>query len=221
MNINAANEKVKGPVFSMIECIRQYRFYQLLSKCLNTGSWDMVNGIQIKVKRKILDIEKNRWKSTCLLYNSLGTYNKSVVSLVLHPWWVYVRHFPATYRKVSCVFAILCGRQPVGLQRNFSSSICKLCTNSCRETSLHVLFECDALNNIRETLISNIVCAMPQNMSNSFLSLNNCDRYTILITGLHCKSYIQEWANVYYNIARFVFDMYKKRADLYDLLATD
>ena len=195
--------------------------YHLLIKCLNNGSWDKVECIKTIVKRKILDIEKTRWKSTCLLYNSLGTYNKSVVSLELHPWWIFVRHFPATFRKVSCVFAILCGTQPIGLQRNLSSSICKLCTCSCRETSLHVLFECAALNHVRETLMGNIVDAMPRNMSNSFLFLNKCEKYTLLITGLHSKSYVQEWAHVYHNTALFVFGMYKKRAVLYDPLVTD
>ena len=182
----------------MMECVRKYGLHQLLKKCLDNGSWDMVNCIKTKVKRKIFDIERNRWKSTCLLYDSLATYNKSVLSLGLHPWWVFVRNFSATYRKVSCVFAILCGTHPIGLQRNFSSSMCKLCTHSCRETSLHVLFECAVLENSRETLMSNIVNAMPQNMSNSFLLLNNCDKYTLFVTSLHSKSYVREWDHVYY-----------------------
>ena len=176
----------------------------------------MITNVQIAVKRKIVEKDQRCWKSTCLLYTSLALYNDSIKRIQLHPWWVFVRHFPATHKKVSCVFAILCVTQPVGLQRNLFSSICQLCSNSCRETPMHILFKCNALKSLREILLNNIVEAMPRNMSNSFTELNNQDKHNFLISGLHSDTYVHEWCHVYYHTALFVFDMYKKRALLYD-----
>ena len=68
-------------------------------------------------------------------------------------------------------------------------------------------------------MLGNILSNMPQNMIDSFLMLNDKEKFILCVTGLKCETYIQEWGNVYYNIATFVFCMYQKRASLYDEMA--
>ena len=216
---NSRNEKRKSPVGSMVDCINQYGFMHILQTCIQEGTWEKIKGIKVKIKKAIYETDQARWKATCLMYNSLWAYNTSVTSIKLHPWWVFLRDFPATFKKVSCVLAVLSGTQPRKLQRNFSASICKLCVNSCRETSLHILFECTALNATREKLMRNVEMSMPQPMVESFSLSNNREKFLLCITGLNCQTYMREWAEIYHNIATFVYGTYMHRSTLYDELA--
>ena len=52
-------------------------------------------------------------------------------------------------KKVSAVVAILMGGQPKCMQTNIDKSICLICDTRTPDTALYILFECDALSDVR------------------------------------------------------------------------
>ena len=67
----------------------------------------------------------------------------------MHPWWKYVDKQPHMKRYVSALMAVLMGGQPKGLQCNFDSIKCKICSSGARDSPAHILFECTALQETR------------------------------------------------------------------------
>ena len=64
------------------------------------------------------------------------------------------------------------------------------------DSPIHILFECDALKDMRIGLWGNIVSYMPAAMADHVTTATILDRYEFIITGLKCTSYITEWEYV-------------------------
>ena len=84
---------------------------------------------------------------------------------------------------------------------------------------VHILFECKSFINIRSNLWDSVLNSMPASMAYCVNLQNNDEKLDFIISGMKCETYVEEWSNIYYHIANFIYCMYKERAQQYDNLA--
>ena len=112
--------------------------------------------------------------------------------------------------------AVLCGRAPKKMQCNFDSNICKLCPLRAIDSPGHVLFECPALQEARESTWPKLLSSMPPAMVES-INEKNYEEKSTLIVSCYGGTYIPEWDNIYHDSIKMVHVMYKKRFERYAL----
>ena len=211
-------EKMFTPIASMLNAVRQYGLTDMVKHYSICGKWDDVKKIKNQVKKIIWESERQRWKASCLMYKDLWIYNDNVFEIQTHAWWNYVKECPTAYHKVSSVIALLQGCQPKGMIRNISQRYCLLCNNSSLDGPVHILFECDALKVTRDIFWEKIIDSAPIAMGNELNTISSRGKLIFIISGLKCNIYVKEWRQVYDGAACFVYNIYKKRAALYDSL---
>ena len=106
------------------------------------------------------------------------------------------------------------GGQPLGLQCNFTSKMCKLCAYGYLDGPAHVLFECPALQDTRDETWSGLMQVMPNAMS---ISMNNSSSDEKINQFFSCYggTYIHEWNEIYAKTAIMVHKMYHARNECY------
>ena len=117
--------------------------------------------------------------------------------------------------QVSATIAVLIGSQPRGLQRNFNDKLCNICEIYGRDNSVHILFECTVLEDVRSKYLNKLFSSMPDNMAYDINRLNNVDKAKCMLSG-YGKRYVPEWNSIYIHTLEFVYNMYQCRANTYD-----
>ena len=113
----------------------------------------------------------------------------------------------------------MCGCQPKGYGANFGSQKrCQICDAYTVETMEHILFSCDALREVRTTVLSELMDSMPGAMRKSFCELSNKRKLEFILSGLGSDTYIEEWQYVYIKTCCFVHSLYRERAARYKRL---
>ena len=95
---------------------------------------------------------------------------------------------------------------------NFDSEVCQLCNDRLYDTPVHILFVCTSLHDIRNSLNLLLLQSMPCHMIQSFTNLSNVERFKFLLSGTSKDLY-----SVMRCTANYVFGIYKKRKELYDV----
>ena len=191
----------------------------LIRRCQHHGTWKMVEGIKRKIKLIVLKCDEDLWKASCMLYRSLGLYHKEVRYKRLNIWWRFVAKTPELFRSASCVVSLMCGTQPNGYGANFGSKKrCQLCDDFAVETIEHTVFSCNALRDIRDRLLCDLMDSMPVAMKISFCELSCKSKLDFIISGLGSETYVPEWQGVYANACSFIHGLYRERAAMYKRL---
>ena len=207
------------PVDDIMNYVKQYGLSDLIRRCQHHGTWNMVEGIKRKVKFIVLRCDENLWKASCMLYRSLGLYQKEVRYKRLNVWWQFVAKTPELFRSASCVVSLMCGTQPNGYGANFGSrKRCQICDDFSVETMEHIVFSCNALRDIRYRLLYDLMDSMPAAMKTSFSELSCKSKLEFIISGLGSETYIPEWQGVYANACSFIHGLYRERAAMYKRL---
>ena len=194
-------ERLRSPIGSMYRYIRYFNCEHFMMRCIERGRWEDVKTIKIEVKSLILNNEIQRWRASSLMYKEMQLYCERVTELRMHAWWVFVRNSVTAFNKVSCVMALLVGSQPKSFQRNMGSRNCNLCTDICKDTPVHILFECKGLEPHRNLIWQTVLDAMPTAMANHVKNISNYNKFCFIIGGLECDKYIAERQSLYNCIA--------------------
>ena len=210
-------ETYEGPIKSALKYFHKYDLISILMEFIYNGSEDVLKMTKNRIKAIVFDIEIQQWKASCILYQDLSLYMKCVNTIRMNSWWVLAKKKPYLVYKISAVMAVLMGNQPKGFQCNFRNKFCSMCPNRQLDSPKHILFECDALSNLRSTKLRELIDSMPEGMKYSFDDLHTDDKIVFLLSGLHCKSFIKEWEDILIKICEFVYDIYHERKNIYDL----
>ena len=138
------------------------------------------------------------------MYLSIVTEIRPVV------WWQFVQSYPTYLKKAAAVVAVLMGGQPKGLQCNFNSDTCKLCTDHALDNPTHVLFDCKALEEDREVMSNLLLQSMPHAMSTSYVELSINRKLRFLLAGA------PDFYDVMKAISSYVYFLYESRKSMYD-----
>ena len=149
-----------------------------------------------------------------MMYSNLDIYECSVTKIKLHVWWKFQKIYPSLYNQVSSVVAVMLGTQPTKLLCNLGSKLCQLCSNRSADKAEHILFQCEALSQIRHEHINKLMSAMPQAMKTEFRSMTLDDKTIFILSGLKSE-YCPEWCAIYRAIIKFVYEIYTKRKQMY------
>lgn len=212
-NLNEAGRS-NSPILDMWHQAEKYDILNIVNNIIN-GESNSYPVVKKQVKLIIKEHEHYEWAATCLLYHNLWLYSDLVQSVKLHTWWTVTQKLPHIFKQVSCVMAVIMGGQPRGLQRNFESSTCKLCTMNCTEDPLHVIFKCAELSDVRHNKMSKMYSCMPRAMYNDLLNMAELEKAHFILSPMRSK-YIPEWNDIYMSIASMIFEIYEYRAKKYD-----
>ena len=207
-----------SPVESMIYCVNRYGLTDTIASLITGGNQSKVNPTKGYVKRLILEFETAQWKASCMLYPQLDNYLKVVTSIKMYVWWEFVQRQPHLTKYVSAVLALLSGSQPVGMQQNFGKRFCSLCSKRARDTPAHILFDCEALNDLRKKWLTKVYRSMPAGMVTSMINANDVDKCQLFLSALKCEHFVDEWTDIFSNISTFVHQMYHERSHIYERL---
>ena len=210
---NFHENAINSPVACMYKCIMKYNLQHMLIEIV-TSDYVNLDQTKSKVKKIVWELETTRWKCTMLLYPELHIYRECISGPQMHAWYKYLDNHPYMYSPVSSVMAVLHGGQPKGIQCNFQSKYCQLCTLRARESPAHVLFECPALQETRHSTWPRLLRTMPTAMSESIQAISNDEKVRQIIS-CYGGSYIPDWNEIYTSTAQMVQKMYITRHALY------
>ena len=213
-NDNEMCFKMKSPVYIMLQSFKKYGLYEMLLDCIDKNDFGNVFVWKKLVKKSVWDLEYMQWQVTCSMYSKLCIYNRYASEMKLHPWWEYVKLYPFMFKKVSAVMSVLMGDQPRGMQI-FDQVRCQICNDHKIDSSFHVLFECETLEDIRIPLLYKLYDCMPVCDKESYDGMINYDKLCFLLSGFMPK-YNKSYDALYRNTASFVYSMYHKRYVVYD-----
>ena len=180
-----------------------------MTKILGGHSPDL-RSVKHNVKNMIWELEIRRWKAGYHIYPELNMYYESTSGNKIHAWHKYLNNHPHMYVFVGAILSIMCGSQPIGLQTNFQSKLCKLCVENVRDSPAHILFQCPSLQNTRESLWAGLAGAMPSAMRSDIETKGIDERANIIITCFG-GSFVPEWSSIYTHTVMFVYHLYKSR----------
>ena len=198
--------------------LESHRFLQhvlIIKQCVTSRNFDQALPQKQEIKKKIWERDNVKWKISCYMYEQLHTYLKIIPEIGMHPCWNLVRLKPYLSRQVAAVMSVLQGGQPRGMQRNFDKNRCLLCDTRENDTPQHILFECVDLSEVRQSMWPKVINCMPSGMASDVSAMRTGEITTFIISGLRGK-FIIEWVDVYENMARFIYTMYKERSNKYE-----
>ena len=207
-----------SPVACMFRCVMKYELHTVLIEFIMNGGGNF-NQTKVKIKKIVWDREVKRWKSMKFMYPQLDDYYKCLSGPRMNIWWKYVDKHPNMNSYVRTLMAVLMGGQPKGLQCNFVSNVCKLCTTGAMETPAHVMFACPALQDTRNNTWPRLLHAMPNAMAESMTNSTDIDRFGQMLS-CYGGSYIDEWEGVYSQTVKMVHQMYRARYESYKAMET-
>ena len=218
---NYQREAFVGPVKSALKYFYKYDLINLLMQFISNGKKDMLNSAKSNIKNLINNLESERWKASCMMYSELSIYMKCVKSINMHVWWYLAQKRPYLIYKIAAVLAVCMGNQPKGLQCNFHSKLCYLCDQRQPDSPKHVLFECDSFSLFRLSKLKQIIECMPEGMKTSFINISIDERVTLLLSGLQCEVFIEEWSALMVEICDYVYEIYRQRKIKYDAISSN
>ena len=210
-------KQLLSPIADMYKAVQKYNMENLLIDWLNRGMIGSKEGIKQTIKNVVWQREKQRWKATTLLYQSLSLYNETVEDMRFHVWWCYADKFPHLLSRIACVVSVLMGQQPKGVQCNLKSTRCLLCGSREKEDAMHVLFYCASLTETRVRSMHCLYSKMPPALVREFEDSSKFEVLKLIVTCLK-GSYVNEWDPVYGEMSKFVYDMYSCRRNMYNQL---
>ena len=213
---NHRKNKFIGPVEYMFQAIIEYGFLGTIQNCIRMNKFGKPETWKGIVKKTVWEYENIRWKASCILYGSLRDYSNHIGTIKLHPWWLFTKDRPHMTKYVSSVMALLLGSQPRGLQRNFNHTVCKVCDEGICDSPEHILFVCPELSLPRKTLLKEVLEIMPNRMARDFKELSQKNSVDFILNAFNSNKYVKEWSDIMDKMSRFVYFMYKKRADILD-----
>ena len=211
-NINNLNvvEKYVSPALSCWKFVKFYKLENVVLSFINDGSHNRIENTKRLVKCRVREFECNRWRYSCTFYSDLDMYLSIVTEIRPVVWWQFVQSYPTYLKKAAAVVAVLMGGQPKGLQCNFNSDTCKLCTDHALDNPTHVLFDCKALEEDREVMSSLLLQSMPHAMSTSYVELSINRKLRFLLAGA------PDFYDVMKAISSYVYFLYESRKSMYD-----
>ena len=209
--------KTSSPVFDMYKAVSKNGMKDIIDSSIVRNSFGNIDDRKAMVKRLIWEHEKHRWRASCLLYHELAIYTGNV-DYSMNVWWLFCKSHPHLTHKASALIAVLMGVQPRTMQRNLDgkSRGCGLCMRRIEETCVHVLFECEALNRVRNDSWGKLLGVMPPAMAADIEHKSKSTAAGILLSGLGGK-YLKEWDGIYKGILELVWKIYLERCRQYDL----
>ena len=212
------NHKIPvSPVADMYKYAKYYRLDGIIKQCLLTGNFGDFEQMKKYIKDLVWKVELTKWKGTCIMYKSLSCYVHSVSKIQMHAWWYFAKDAPHLTKNISCVMSLLMGGQPSGMQRNLSRSKCALCESHSADTPHHVLFICEALGWIRDVKWENVCEKMPNALLHDIRCMSPSDKTEMLLSCFG-GTYTSEWQDMYAEVVKFIYYMYKARCNAYDNL---
>ena len=200
------SEKYEGPVKSILYYVKKYNIVNLINKCTPGGGRSCALAIKKHVKRIVWDHEIAIWRASCMLYPELDIYLDGIKHNAMSCWWSVTQACPYLRRQISAVLAVLMGGQPRGMQCNFSSSICSLCSGRESDSAGHILFQCEGLRDIREYWWNKFIESMPLAMVSSISAMVQREKLCFILSGLKCERIHPAWSEVMVNISKFVYN---------------
>ena len=202
-----------SPVVGMLKLVKDYGLLDKLQQSMNSEN-NSIAYYKSLIKKRVYEKETVCWKATVMMYSNLDIYECSVTKIKLHVWWKFQNIYPALYNQVSSVVAVMLGTQPTKLLCNLGSKLCQLCSNRSADKAEHILFQCEALSQIRHEHINKLMSTMPQAMKTEFRSMTLDDKTIFILSGLKSE-YCPEWCAIYRAIIKFVYEIYTKRKQMY------
>ena len=214
-NSNESSMKMKSPVYIMLQAVKKYGLCDMIFECIDKNDFGNVIVWKNYVKKCVWELELQQWQISCRMYCKLNIYNNYVKEIKLHHWWIFVKFYPSFCKMTASVISVLMGEQPRGMQI-FDKVRCQICHDFSFDSAFHVLFECNTLDNIRNDLLSIIKDSMPDCISEHYDMLQPNGKMCFLLSGFGLLKYDESYVNAYKASAKFVFQMYKTRFELYD-----
>ena len=206
-----AEERFTSPTLSCWKFARIYKLDDVVLSFIENGDSKRIESTKRIVKSRVKEVEKLRWRYSCMFYADLDIYLDVVNDIKPIVWWSFVQSFPTYHRKAAAVVSILMGGQPKGLQCNFASTLCRLCISRECDDPIHTLFVCDALQEERNIIAQPLINSMPQPMLASYCDLSNEGKLRFFVSGV-----AKEYSSVMKCIADYIFALYQKRKLIYD-----
>ena len=205
-----------SPVIDMYNSACKYNFDNIIWDIIFSRTKVSFESLKRTCKSVIQEYEKQRSVATMIMYSNLKLYIqvfKINSNMSINAWWVAAKDHPQYMKCFWAVNYILLGSEPKGMQVQFGNRLCVLCKGE-NGTAMHVLFHCDRLVSTRNRFWTRLISSMPPALANELEYRNGTDKLFWLVSPLG-NTYVKEWAQVYCNIALFVYAMYKRRHEVY------
>ena len=203
-----------SPTCSMLFYVKRFNLTGVLQNCMLLDNNSQFQYYKSLIKRVVTETESARWRVTAMFFYELPIFNHCIKNIDLCIWWKFVKNVPSLFKHVCSVVSVIAGAQPKPFQCNFDEYLCFMCTDFARDSAEHILFECDALSDLRNIYLCKMRFVMPYAMKRDFNNMNNRKKLYFMLSGLESE-FCTEWICIYRAIAVFVHEMYRRRKRIY------
>ena len=172
-----------------------------------------INEFKNIARKRVNDIEKQRFKISAMLYKSLALFSKCISDISMWSWWKFLTNHCAFSHQVRMLSRLLfnqsCLKEAVAAYDR-SSPICDNCDMRCVESVCHLLFECPYYRYERAVLWGNLLDICPAQLQAELINMNSEERTVFIISGMH-DGYIEEWNDIFHEMLNYCHKLYMMR----------
>ena len=198
----------KGPVARALMATDKFNLTDLLRQGIENGNWNSMSEWKKMTRERIQTRTKTKWLMTCMLYGKMDLYVKVMGDVDnVWIWWKVCKYSPQCTRGCMLLLRLLCGDRVHAIDDQRGK--CCICKHEIDNKAKHILFECNNLAVIRQGYWQTVTQVMPTAMANDINNMQNDEKIEIVANGLNIPLAV-EWMDIYANIAKFIFKMYKQ-----------
>ncbi len=198
----------KGPVARALKVVDKYGLLDSVSQAIENGVWNSPSEWKKITNERIQSGMKVKWLMTCMLYGGMELYVEVMKNVEYQwIWWKVCKYNPQCTRGCMLLLKLLSGDCVHKIDdRRDKCCICKI---EIRNKAEHILFDCNILSSLRQQSWQKVIQVMPAAMANDINNMHNNEKTLLIANGLNIPVAV-EWSDIYINISKYIFRMYKQ-----------
>ena len=139
----------------------------------------------------------------------------NIANVKLSSWWHYAQCKPQDMYKCRVILRLLLDCHNLNTcqmrykKKDIVTPACHLCNTGQAQNVSHVMFGCEAIQDLRLACWSKVQENLPRGLLQEINVMNNEQKAALLITGLN-NSFTIEWLPLYDALANFIYVLYKQ-----------
>ena len=200
INNHSMRPKQIGPVAESLHAAAKYGMLNNVTEAFNGNDVRTIKSWKGHVKKKVVEIETQRWLMSCILYSRLRIFS-SAIKQFMWPWWKHAALYVEDTKSCTKMLRLM-----IEFTDNHHA-ICKFCNEYCVISAEHFIFECKFGSELRNVLWDEVLRNSPGVMGLMLREMSYAERVIFILSGFKC-TYVKEWGKFYSICCKFIAQIY-------------
>lgn len=202
-----------GPFSIAYRVSAKYKLTDALNSLMESGTMMSRSAWKRLCETTVRAWHENMWRMMRMMYPRLDIFSEVVPNIETCVWWTVCKANPRMINSCKRVMKLITGESNLNAHKGRyvnKTSSCMLCRQYVTETVTHMIAECDALAEHRDSLWTLMLDYVPLAMAQSMQIMGPREKTLYILSGLRAK-YTAERQQTYEAMALFVETLYTLR----------